>query len=288
MWTDRSASDGGESEPYFPYRGVELSPDGKRIAVHRHEGNGGDIWVMEPPPTAEAHHVRRDAGQLVAHLVASRGQDRVRVESQWQVGLVSDASDGSGVEELLFESELPKAPMSWSPGRQAAGLLGAGSEDGRRHLGAADGRREEAGAADRDAQERDAPPDLVGRQVDRLHVRSHRPEGSLRATVPVRQRTCQVSPESGPGGDWPRWKRDGKELYYHSLDNVQSAGIYTAGGHSSGRSSARRSRSTGRVRVRHAHGSRAPHGDSCEPSRRITTPSTCRPTASASSRCSAC
>src|SRR5206468_8290936 len=30
------------------YRGVELSPDGKRIAVHRHEGSGGDAWVLEP------------------------------------------------------------------------------------------------------------------------------------------------------------------------------------------------------------------------------------------------
>ena len=29
------------------YRGLDLSPDGKRIAVYREEGQGGDIWVLD-------------------------------------------------------------------------------------------------------------------------------------------------------------------------------------------------------------------------------------------------
>src|SRR5262249_13123314 len=29
------------------YAGPEVSPDGKRIAVHRHDNGGGDIWVFE-------------------------------------------------------------------------------------------------------------------------------------------------------------------------------------------------------------------------------------------------
>ena len=33
------------------YRGVDLSPDGTRIAVHRHDGSGGDIWIFEPRGT---------------------------------------------------------------------------------------------------------------------------------------------------------------------------------------------------------------------------------------------
>ena len=30
-----------------PYRGVDLSPDGKRIALHRHEATGGDLWLLD-------------------------------------------------------------------------------------------------------------------------------------------------------------------------------------------------------------------------------------------------
>ena len=34
--------------PDGTYAGISLSPDGKRIAVHRHEGSGGDIWLYDP------------------------------------------------------------------------------------------------------------------------------------------------------------------------------------------------------------------------------------------------
>ena len=33
--------------PEAAYQGVALSPDGKRIAAHRHDGDGGDIWLTE-------------------------------------------------------------------------------------------------------------------------------------------------------------------------------------------------------------------------------------------------
>ena len=29
------------------YIGLDLSPDGKQIAVHRHDGDGGDIWLFD-------------------------------------------------------------------------------------------------------------------------------------------------------------------------------------------------------------------------------------------------
>ena len=31
------------------YLGPDLSPDGKRIAIHLHEGSGGDVWIVETP-----------------------------------------------------------------------------------------------------------------------------------------------------------------------------------------------------------------------------------------------
>jgi hypothetical protein len=34
--------------PQGAYAGVDMAPDGKRFAVHRHEGGGGDIWLYDP------------------------------------------------------------------------------------------------------------------------------------------------------------------------------------------------------------------------------------------------
>src|SRR5262249_49327311 len=47
-WTTRAAQ---LLEPVGPpgvYRGVDVSPDTKRVAVHRHDTNGGDVIVFEP------------------------------------------------------------------------------------------------------------------------------------------------------------------------------------------------------------------------------------------------
>jgi eukaryotic-like serine/threonine-protein kinase len=39
----------------------------------------------------------------------------------------------------------------------------------------------------------------------------------------------QISPDAGLGGDWPRWRKDSQELYYHSLGNAGAYGIWTNG-----------------------------------------------------------
>ena len=33
--------------PVGNYRGIDLTPDGTHVAAHRHDGNGGDIWVTD-------------------------------------------------------------------------------------------------------------------------------------------------------------------------------------------------------------------------------------------------
>jgi serine/threonine-protein kinase len=39
----------------------------------------------------------------------------------------------------------------------------------------------------------------------------------------------QISPDAGLGGDWPRWRNDSQELYFHSLGNAGPYGVYTSG-----------------------------------------------------------
>src|SRR5262249_29583189 len=47
-WVSKSAQTLEVVGPAGAYRGVDVSPDTKRVAVHRHDGNGGDIVVLEP------------------------------------------------------------------------------------------------------------------------------------------------------------------------------------------------------------------------------------------------
>src|SRR5207244_2967073 len=51
-WVDQSGKTIETVGTAAPYIGPDLSPDGKRIAVHRHEGDGGDVWLLESGPNA--------------------------------------------------------------------------------------------------------------------------------------------------------------------------------------------------------------------------------------------
>src|SRR5215813_499076 len=46
-WVDRSGKTIETVGTSAPYIGPDLSPDGKRIAVHRHQGDGGDVVVLD-------------------------------------------------------------------------------------------------------------------------------------------------------------------------------------------------------------------------------------------------
>jgi Tol biopolymer transport system component len=97
------------------YRGVDLSPDGTRVAVHRHDGDGGDTWIIETRGTTTRFTF--DASQENSTPIWSRDGTRIffgsRRNGLW--GIYRKASDGSGTEELLIESEVLKTPMDSTP-----------------------------------------------------------------------------------------------------------------------------------------------------------------------------
>src|SRR5262245_11007333 len=46
-WVDRTGKVIDEIGAPAEYRGLDISPDGRRAAVHSHTGAGGDVWVFE-------------------------------------------------------------------------------------------------------------------------------------------------------------------------------------------------------------------------------------------------
>jgi Tol biopolymer transport system component len=103
--------------PVGRYIGMDWSPDGKQLAVHRHDGTGGDIWLFELM-RGTMSRLTFDAGQDNSMPIWSADGKRIVFSSlrdgKW--GLYQKLSTGTGKEELLYESAgTEKAPMSWSP-----------------------------------------------------------------------------------------------------------------------------------------------------------------------------
>ncbi len=114
-WIDRSGREIAKVGPYMVYRGAEVSPDGRRIALHRHDDAGGDVWIVQPtgsdtrltysPENDNSMPIWSPDGQHVVFNSQRNGK--------W--GLYRKLSDGRGTEELLYESDVLVVPMSWSP-----------------------------------------------------------------------------------------------------------------------------------------------------------------------------
>lgn len=94
-----------------------MSPDGKRIAVHRHDTNGGDIWLFESARRGTMLRFTFDAAQDNSMAIWSPDGSRIVFGSlrsgKW--GLYEKPANGTDREQLLVESDLQKMPMSWSP-----------------------------------------------------------------------------------------------------------------------------------------------------------------------------
>jgi serine/threonine protein kinase len=99
------------------YIGLDWSPEGKRLAVHRHDANGGDIWLFELMRGTMSRFTF-DPTQDNSMPVWSPAGDRIAFSAQrdgkW--GIYQKAASGTEKEELLYESPgTEKAPMTWSP-----------------------------------------------------------------------------------------------------------------------------------------------------------------------------
>ena len=96
------------------YAGIDLAPDGKRFAVHQHEGDGGDSWFFD---SGRMQRLTFNTAQDNAMPIWSHDGTKIAFGSKrngkW--GVYVKASDGTGQEELIVESELTTMPMSWSP-----------------------------------------------------------------------------------------------------------------------------------------------------------------------------
>ena len=200
------------------YRGVDVSPDGKRIAVHRHDGNGGDIWLFDSARRGTMLRFTFDASQDNSMPIWSPDGNRIAYGSQrkgkW--GLYQKPANGTGREEVLLEPDLPKIPMSWSPdGKSIVYLVygpNASTEVDEWVLPLAGDRK---------------PAPLLQSPFRKTHPQIS-PDGKWIAYVSNETGRAEIYVQPFPsgegkwqistnGGMFPRWRRDGKELFYMGI-----------------------------------------------------------------------
>lgn len=116
VWVDRQGKPIETVGPEGNYRGLDLAPNGKRVAVHRHDGQGGDIWLSELP-SGPTSRFTFDASQENSSPIWSPDGSHIVFGSlrggKW--GLYQNAANQAGTEEPLVESDVATLPVSWSP-----------------------------------------------------------------------------------------------------------------------------------------------------------------------------
>jgi eukaryotic-like serine/threonine-protein kinase len=232
VWFDRTGKELGTLGTPSSYRGVELSPDGFRAAVHREERNGGsgDLWILDLERGSTGRFTF-DATQHSVSPIWSPDGRRIFFSrnsgATW--GVYERDSSGVGGEKLLYETKGfgSITPLSVSPDGQSLvfrvftqGTLGDLS------VLSLFGERKVSPYLQIPSEQLLAQLSPDGRWIAYSSNESGRYEVYVQS-FPSSGTRYQVSTD---GGNQPRWRGDGKELFYltgvtASVSNGGTAGM---------------------------------------------------------------
>jgi len=238
-WVDSSGKTQPLHAPPGRYLTPRFSPDGKRLAFAMDTGKGSDIWVKD---------LERDTTSRLSFLPGVNsnpvwtpdGKDIVfRSANPAAPGLYAIRSDGSGEAKRLTEGKPPESPSSFSPDGKHLAIHQTGN----------------GGSYDIFTlpAEANSGPGAFGVRLGKAELflgtpfvegsAVFSPDGRWLAYASNESGTWEVyvRPFPGPGGRWqvstgeggfPLWSRDGRELFFQTLDQRVMAAGYTAKGDS--------------------------------------------------------
>lgn len=202
-----------------PYRNLALSPDGMRASVSLANDREGasDIWIVNAVRGLRTRFTFDAADEFVGIWSPDGAHIAFNARRKGRLDLYRKAASGAGGDDLLAsDHQVDKTPTSWSTdGRFILYSIASPVTGPDIWVLPLAGDRKPFPFADTGFDERLGQFSPDGRWVAYASSESGRSE-------------VYVAPFPGPGGEWqisefggglPRWRRDGKELFYHAPDN---------------------------------------------------------------------
>ena len=221
-WLDRSGKVLGDVGEPAPHLNPALSPDGTRLAIAR----GFDIWVIELSRglarrvtfdgTIELAPIWSPDSALIAYYTEINGP----------AGNIYRMPAGGGRGEPVVTSRTPTFPYAWSPDGKHV-LYGTAGPKGSLEVWSqpVSGGGKPSAYLEATYSQMNPVFSPDGKWVAYASRETGRSEVFVES-FPVPGAKTQVSVS---GGDAPRWRRDGRELYYIALDQKLTAVDVTLG-----------------------------------------------------------
>ena len=224
VWVDRNGGTRPLWEERGSYANPRLSPDGNRLSLTVLRNNNWDIWVYDIErgvstrltfeESVETEQIWSPDGQYLIFSSDRDGPDN----------LYRKRSDGSGELERVSEAEQAQWASSWSPdGRSVTYMTSTTALD--LWILPLEGDRKPELYLSTPFAESDAAFSPDGRWLAYGSNESGRSEVYVRPFPPGGGK-WQVSDN---GGGFPRWSRDGRELFYRTDDGIMVASVEGTG-----------------------------------------------------------
>jgi serine/threonine protein kinase len=228
-WFDRNGKQSDLAVDRGDYGDVELSPDGTHAAISFASSPGAarDIAILDPMRTGRVRFTFDPADEFASAWSPDGKRLVFNSRRQGHLDLFQKSVTGAGTEELLFADNLDKSPLSWSPDGHFILYTAFGGTTGSDLwlLPVSGGQK----------------PTAFLQTPFNEPFGQFSPDGkwiAYQSNDMGRGAEIYVAPFPGPGGkvqistsggSYPRWRRDGKEIFYLSFNRLMAVPIDAAG-----------------------------------------------------------
>ena len=228
VWFDRAGKRIGVLGDPAAYADLELSPDQKRASVSiPGQADRRDLWLYDVARGLRTRFTFGPAAGMSSIWSPDGNRLAFTSDRKGHLDIYQKDSSGADTEEPLLEDGFDKVPMSWSPDGRMILYDTRGSSIGT-----------SLGVLPLSGNQKPFP--LLQSQTNKFEGRFS-PDGRWLAYVSDESGRPEVyvAPFPGPGGRWqistgggayPRWRRDGAEIFYLALDRkLMVAGVNSQG-----------------------------------------------------------
>jgi len=235
-WVDRNGKQLGQLGEPGKIDNFQISPDGKSVANGLYPNSttdNSDIWIYNAAdgrrtrftfdPALDTNPIWSPDGRSIIFGSRRKGH----------LDLYRKSSDGAGAEELLYSDDLDKYPTSWSPNGNFLLYRGIGAGVAASNVWVLPLTPERPGAPLKPFPFAPLPFSAGNGQFS--------PDGGWIAYASLESQRNEVYVARFPGaggkrqisvagGITPRWRRDGKEIFYMAPDGTINSAVVTTKG----------------------------------------------------------